>query len=186
MDTPSLTAHPHLNAQRAPLDNVSNGTSECLSPRGVKVQAAHAGVTDGGYDNPLEPHLPPTASELKARALRMFTNRPNGVIGSGDGAVPVDATYELVLCTPSRRCTSSGISAVQTSAAVQRAQTFKWTRRRVLATSSATFCVGCFFLVRLVPSASARRQARHEGEGRAGEREGEGKSAAQQGASSGR
>ena len=27
----------------------------------------------------------------------MFTNRPNGVIGSGDGAVPVDATYELVL-----------------------------------------------------------------------------------------
>ena len=77
---------------------MSNATSECLSARSAKVAADEPEVLGGACDSRKKPQLLPTVCELKARAVCMFTNRPSGVVGSGDDAVPtMDATFELVL-----------------------------------------------------------------------------------------
>ena len=186
VNTPSYWAHPHLHALRAPLGTMSNATSECLSARSAKVPADEPdGYSLGGAcDNRKKPQLLPTVCELKTRAACMFTNRPSGVVGSGDDAVPMDATFELVLLA-------------------QQAVHELWEQRRAdICCSPARadlqldkeegigYLIGDILCGSLLPDEARAiekecRKTRHKGQGRAGEHEGKGESEALQGAISG-
>jgi hypothetical protein len=89
--------HPRPNARRAPLDNVSNATFSTSTTRSTKVPACQAAVPDETDGSLPSPPPPPTAAELKERAVAMFVDRRSDVSGSGLDAFAGEATYALVL-----------------------------------------------------------------------------------------
>ena len=93
----SVNVHPRSNGARAPLRNLSTASADSRKARSVAVPADIAEVPADPDEGFCKPQPPPTAAELNERAIRMFVDRRSGVSGSGDDALTVEATYELVL-----------------------------------------------------------------------------------------
>ena len=123
VDAPENHAHPHDDAMRAPLDNLTNATVDCCGTRSSKVPAHEAAVPDVVSASPSEPQPPPTASELKERARRMFVDGQSGLTGSGAAAAVTEArSATLTLLHTTRRPRASISAATLAIAASLRSQ----------------------------------------------------------------